>query len=143
MVMHVTFQLTETRLEALSSAHHLHRFISYYIVNTGFIHRRRFMTIKSTNIISLPSFFVFGYNFLVTGLSYCTKSTLCTVKIMITTKSINITLGVILLKPFSLRETISRLRAEVSKLRSYVPIRHYHHHDNLLIMLIIMCPSSS
>ena len=40
MVIHVIFQLTETRLEALSSAHHLHRFISYSLsVNTGFIHR--------------------------------------------------------------------------------------------------------
>ena len=43
------FQLTETRLEALSSAHHLHRFISYSLfVNTGFIHRQRSMTIKAS-----------------------------------------------------------------------------------------------
>ena len=49
MVIHVTFQLTETRLEALSSAHHLHRFISYSLfVNTGFIHRQRSMTIKAS-----------------------------------------------------------------------------------------------
>ena len=60
MVIPVAFQLTETRLEALSSAHHLHRFISYSLfVNTGFIHRQRSMTIKASTSSSES----FSWNF--------------------------------------------------------------------------------